>query len=784
MDFLKEKFQALQNDPMYVAQVALSLVVFLVVEIIFVVVERQSDKNFATAWHFLNIYGCIIIGLTPVANTPMTFFKGDVDEETKDNKHSRQTKCYHGLLLAFSSMISWIMAKSIQNTSKLAARFGDVGGWAYAAWYVALPAVGVTCYQIRKQGFKSLPEFIDARYGRLSCLVFAFACGYRLFNEVWSNTIVVASFYDDQGACDFDKYPDDPAKACSPNWWLAAYIGSAIPATYVILGGMNSSLVSDAIQTVLACILLLAVLISINKASQNKTLKDYGDTNWDSGKQSSSLWEWDPDPSTKQTRLEGGMDILIVGLLQGALSYPYFDPALTDRAFLGDKEVMRWAFVLGGIGAIFFIHFFGFIGIFGNMVYWCVYEGVCTNDNTDFNIKYSSDGALSTINGKSASGVKAGIPSAVGGVLGESFENLLALIMITSAISTLDSTFSSVAKLFGPDFHGMFIQGKPLPPGGGSGRELLGMDLHILIGRVMIVVIALTGTLYLYQDHNELGATTVSGTMVPGLGPPVYMAAFFPMLFNVDWNGKALLYKPKATDPPSGGVEYKKKIKKNPSAFLMPFWFAATMGIMYQMYGASPSKNQYPNCPAAQVMTTCGSYLIPTDDDQCAMYESYYSCIQSINCWNYDVKQNCKTTRDSLNCSDSLTCFYEYEVDIAGVKKQQYYSSLVDITGINIGYGSYARLLGTNAVQAGIALIIFLFCISDNFLEDYFDSIGGKPLADRTTIELAEEITEVTGKEEPVVPKISVETAESGEVNAVEMVVQGEKKEASLFSFF
>ena len=69
------------------------------------------------------------------------------------------------------------------------------------------------------------------------------------------------------------------------------------------------------------------------------------------------------------------------------------------------------------------------------------------------------------------------------------------------------------------------------------------MDLHIVIGRVMIIVIALTGTLYLYQDHNELGATTVSGTMVPGLGPPVYMAAFFPMLFNADFSGKALLYK-------------------------------------------------------------------------------------------------------------------------------------------------------------------------------------------------------------------------------------------------
>lgn len=360
--------------------------------------------------------------------------------------------------------------------------------------------------------------------------------------------------------------------------------------------------------------------------------------------------------------------------------------------------------------------------------------------------------------------------------------------MITSAISTLDSTFSSVAKLFGPDFHGMFIQGKPLPPGAGSGRQLMGMDLHIVIGRVMIIVIALTGTLYLYQDHNELGATTVSGTMVPGLGPPVYMAAFFPMLFNADFSGKALLYKPSATDPATGGVEYKKKIKKNPAAFLMPFWFAATMGIMYQMYGASPAKNQYPNCPAASVMTNCGQYLIPDGADDslaCSLFDDYYSCVQSINCWNRDVKQDCKSTRDNLGCGDELTCFYEYELDIAGTKKQEFYSSLVDITGINIGYGPYARLLGTNAVQATIALIIFLFCISDNFLEDYFDSIGGKPLEERATLELVAPTVEVPGKEEPKVVDVEVksEDCENG-VELTQTTAVVPKEEPGFFSWF
>jgi hypothetical protein len=35
---------------------------------------------------------------------------------------------------------------------------------------------------------------------------------------------------------------------------------------------------------------------------------------------------WSPRP---RWTLEGGLDLLVVGLLQGALSYPFFDPVLT-----------------------------------------------------------------------------------------------------------------------------------------------------------------------------------------------------------------------------------------------------------------------------------------------------------------------------------------------------------------------------------------------------------------------------------------------------------------------
>ena len=49
------------------------------------------------------------------------------------------------------------------------------------------------------------------------------------------------------------------------------------------------------------------------------------------------------------------------------LSYPFFDPVLTDRAFLNEPRTMVKSFTLGGTVAGVFILLFGFLGMFGNM---------------------------------------------------------------------------------------------------------------------------------------------------------------------------------------------------------------------------------------------------------------------------------------------------------------------------------------------------------------------------------------------------------------------------------
>jgi Na+/proline symporter len=63
------------------------------------------------------------------------------------------------------------------------------------------------------------------------CAQLLFVC--RLEQEVWSNSLVVASFY---------------GPVHSTSWWLAAIVSTAIPAFYCFTGGMRASLFTDVFQ--------------------------------------------------------------------------------------------------------------------------------------------------------------------------------------------------------------------------------------------------------------------------------------------------------------------------------------------------------------------------------------------------------------------------------------------------------------------------------------------------------------------------------------------------------
>jgi len=159
---------------------------------------------------------------------------------------------------------------------------------------------------------------------------------------------------------------------------------------------------------------------------------------------------------------ELGLNLFFAAIIQ-SFSYPFHDPVLTDRAFISSPKVTRksflWASLLGAISIILF----SIIGVYAQ-----------------------------------TQGFKGQAAVEVGKAFGVVILLVINFIMITSAASTLDSTFSSFSKLLAID---------------------LGMVNDITFGRASMAAIAILGTLPVFLNAEVLSATTISGTMVIGLTP-------------------------------------------------------------------------------------------------------------------------------------------------------------------------------------------------------------------------------------------------------------------------
>ena len=242
-------------------------------------------------------------------------------------------------------------------------------------------------------------------------LVFAICVIYRLYNEVWSNSRVIADFY----GRETKNYQRDDGSVrtvhASDPWWAAAVLATALPLLYVFCGGMRASLLSDSAQAGLAVVTLIVVLAAIQAERA-----DHGDlrrfarsySHW-------GLFEWAPNPEISPLSLKGGMDMFALGAVQGGLSYAFFDPVLTDRCFLAAPKTMARAFTVGGFAAAWFITLFSLIGVHGSMLGKCVQAGVCD---------------ASRLRGADVAAVAAGAPHAVAQTLGTVLFSFVNIIMV------------------------------------------------------------------------------------------------------------------------------------------------------------------------------------------------------------------------------------------------------------------------------------------------------------------------------------------------------------------
>ena len=367
-------------------------------------------------WGLILVSSLILFFLSPLAKSTDQFFKA-----------THRKKAPSAFWLTGSLIISWIFAKSITNGANLGLDFGIVGGVAYAGYYLSFAVAGIIIYQLRvKGGFKSIHDFLTNRFGKGAMALFSILIAIRLFNEVWSNTIVIGTYFGDQGS--------------TPYYW-AILVFTALTLAYAIKGGLSSSIFTDVIQMGLFAVLLVVILGAIF-STEDFTVQEVA---------TSGSWTF-----------ELGLNLFFAAIIQ-SFSYPFHDPVLTDRAFLSSPKVTRrsflWASLLGAICIVLF----SVIGVYAQ-----------------------------------SQGMKGQAAVEVGKAFGVVILLVINFIMITSAASTLDSTFSSFSKLLAVD---------------------LKMGIDLTFGRASMAAIAILGTIPVFLNAEILSATTISGTMVIGLTP-------------------------------------------------------------------------------------------------------------------------------------------------------------------------------------------------------------------------------------------------------------------------
>ncbi|WP_339489865.1 sodium:solute symporter [Pseudomonas sp. EL_65y_Pfl2_R95] len=242
----------------------------------------------------------------------------------------------------------------------------------------------------------------------------------------------------------------------SAGFITAALLFTAVTLAYSLRGGLRSSILTDAAQAaifVVALVWVLGLVLPQHSAAQLA--------------------------STSHWAFSGGVDLLLVAGLQ-AFSYGFHDPVLTDRGFISEEKTMRRSFVIAGV--------LGFVAI----------------------LAFSLIGVHAQLTGMAAS---SNVPADLAKSMGVAALMVMTVVMVSAAGSTLDSTFSSLAKLAGREL--------PHLAGRDLGQKAIG------VGMAVMVVFALLGNLPMLAGTDILKATTISGTMVIGLAPVFILHGIF-----------------------------------------------------------------------------------------------------------------------------------------------------------------------------------------------------------------------------------------------------------------
>ncbi|MFZ1748678.1 MAG: sodium:solute symporter, partial [Saprospiraceae bacterium] len=250
-------------------------------------------------WILLILISIVMYRISPWSDKIGDFFKGSTDGKQPDV-----------LMLTSSLVICWLFAKSIINASDLGYEFGIVGGVAYAGYYFSFMVAGIVIYRMRTiGGYESIHQFLNTKYGKWAVVIFTVLITFRLLNEVWSNSMVVGSFFGQVG---------------SFGYYSALIVFTLLTLLYTLKGGMRTSIFTDLIQMALFVVLLGIILIFILPSSDGVATKIITSGEWS---------------------MNQGLNLFFVALIQ-VMSYPFHDPIMTDRGFVSDPKTTLYSFIL------------------------------------------------------------------------------------------------------------------------------------------------------------------------------------------------------------------------------------------------------------------------------------------------------------------------------------------------------------------------------------------------------------------------------------------------------
>ncbi len=242
------------------------------------------------------------------------------------------------MVLVLSQVTTWIFARSLMNAAILGYYYGIAGTLAYAAYYGSFLTGGYIVGHLRRNGARSLQDWLGTQFGSAGNGCYNFVIALRLLSEVFANLLVVGLIFD---------------AVLVGSGTTAILIAGLLGLGYSAWGGLSASLRTDVMQMLVFIVIFgLAFLALV-------TAPDFDLVSVLTASGTSGAWN--------------GWVLLAVALLQ-VFSYPAHDSVMMDRGFLANPETTRRSFLHAFWISTLCIIGFGFFGIQAGLM-GAAYEG-------------------------------------------------------------------------------------------------------------------------------------------------------------------------------------------------------------------------------------------------------------------------------------------------------------------------------------------------------------------------------------------------------------------------